>query len=254
MIKTLWMTVFYKPLYNALVFLVDHMPNYSIFLSVIILTIIVRFIIAPLSYKSIRTQLQTKALQPKLKALKKQFPDKQEQAQETLKLYREYGVNPFSSFMLMLVQFPIIIGLYWVFKDIGAGVDTNLLYSFVRNPEMINLQGFGIDLTKKSLVLAFLTGFTQYIYLSLSSAMKKDPNVKHETEQEKMMAMVGQSMKYTMPVMITIFAYIIGGAVALYWVTSNIFMIFQELYIQRKLKKEDIKDKGIIEAQIKEIA
>ncbi len=236
---TLWNTLFYRPLYNALVFLVDVLPNHSLFIAVIILTIMVRLIISPLSYKSIKTQLQTKALQPKLKKLKEEFPDKQEQAKETLKLYREYGVNPFSSFLLILVQFPIIIALYWVFRDGGVDINPETLYSFVSIPELVNVNTFGIDLAQKSYLLAFLTGFTQYIYLSISSAFRKDnSDTSEKSEQEKMMAMVGSSMKFTMPVMITIFAYIIGGAVALYWVTSNIFMIVQELFIQKKLKKK----------------
>lgn len=233
----LWNILFYKPLYNALIFFVNHVHDYSILISVIILTIIVKLIISPLSYKSIKTQLQTKALQPKLNKIKKEVADKQEQAKLTLALYKEHGVNPFSSFLVMLVQLPIVLALYWVFKDIGDGINSEILYSFITIPEKLNLITFGFDLTQKSYILAFLTGFTQYIYLSFSASMKKDKNTSGKSEQEKMMSMVGQSMKYTMPVMITFFSYVVGGAVALYWVTSNVFMIFQELYIQKKLKK-----------------
>ena len=237
---TLWNLIFYKPLYNALFFLVDVVPNNSLFIAVVILTIIVRLIISPLSLKAIKTQLKTKLLAPKLKEIKK-IEDKQEQAKKTLELYKEHGVNPFSSFALILIQLPIILALYWVFRDGGIEVDPSILYSFVQEPMTIVKDSFGLDLTQKSLILAFLTGLTQYIYLSTASTMKKDESVQASgTEQEKMMQMVQQSMKYMMPVMITIFAYIIGGAVALYWVTSNIFMIAQERYIQAKLKKNPI--------------
>lgn len=236
---TLWKLLIYKPLYNTLIFFVDTVPDYSMFIAVIILTIIVRFIIYPLSYKSIKTQIQTKKIQPELKKLKKEFTDKKEQAKKTLELYKKHGVNPFSSFLVMLIQLPIILALYWVFKDIGEGLDVSLLYNFISEPKSINLYTFGFDLTQKSYILAFLTGVTQFIYLSFSASMKKDKN-EDKSDQEKMMAMVGQSMKYTMPIMIAVFSYIIGGAVALYWVTSNVFMIFQELYIQKKLKKQEL--------------
>lgn len=237
---TLWNIIFYKPLYNGLFFLVDILPNNSLFIAVVILTIIVRLIISPLSYKAIRTQLKTKLLQPKLKEIKK-IEDKQEQAQKTLQLYKEHGVNPFSSFLLILIQLPIILALYWVFRDGGVEVDPTLLYSFVEVPEVVVKNTFGLDLTQKSILLAFLTGLTQYIYLSIASNMKKDESVKeHGTDQEKMMQSIQQSMKFVMPVMITVFAYIIGGAVALYWVTSNVFMILQERYIQMKLKKNPL--------------
>jgi len=237
----LWNTIFYNPLYNALVWLVDTLPNHSLFIAVIILTIIVRLIISPLSYKALKTQIQTKALAPKLKELKAKITDKQEQAKATFALYKEHGVNPFSSFLLILVQFPIIIALYWVFRDGGIEVDPEILYSFVSAPETIVSTMFGFDLAEKSYVLAFLTGLTQYIHLSRSASFgQMNTTGGTQTEQEKMMSMIGKSMKYTMPIMITIFAYIIGGAVALYWVTSNVFMIVQEWYIQRRLKQKQI--------------
>jgi YidC/Oxa1 family membrane protein insertase len=235
---TLWNIFFYKPLYNALFWLVDILPQNSLFIAVIILTIIVRLIISPLSYKSLRTQIKTKALQPKLKEIKKSISDKQEQARKTLELYKEHGVNPFSSFLLILVQFPIIIALYWVFKDGGLEIDPTLLYSFISQPENISLTHFGLDLAKKSYLLAALAGITQYIHVSRSASFKQMSDSDGQTEQEKMMAMVGKAMKYTMPIMITIFAYVIGGAVALYWVTSNIFMIVQEYFLQKKLAKQ----------------
>lgn len=235
----LWNLLFYKPLFNGLVFLVDALPNNSLFIAVVLLTILVRLIISPLSYKAIRTQIKTKKLQPKLREIKKTISDKQEQAKKTLEVYKEEGINPFSSFLLILVQFPIILALYWVFRDGGVEIDPESLYSFISIPENISFTTFGIDLGQKSILLAALTGITQYIHLSLSASFKDmGINDKDQTEQEKMFAMVGKSMKYTMPIMITIFAYIIGGAVALYWVTSNIFMIFQEKVIQNKLKKQ----------------
>jgi len=234
----LWNLIFYKPLYNALVFLVDALPNNSLFIAVVILTIIVRFIISPLSYKALKTQINTKALQPQINAIKEKFTDKQEQARETFALYKANGVNPFSSFLLILVQFPIIIALYWVFRDGGIEIDPTLLYSFVPNPENINLTSFGVDLTERNYLLAFLTGLTQYIHISRSASFKQSDTGSKKTQQEEMMAMVGKSMKYTMPIMITGFAFFIGGAVALYWVTSNIFMIIQETYIQKRLKEK----------------
>ncbi len=236
------MSLIYKPLYNALVFLVDYVYDHSMLISVIILTLIVRFLIYPLSYKSIKTQIQMKRIQPELDKIKKEIADKQEQAKATLELYKKNEVNPFSSFMVMLVQLPIILALYWVLKDISSnGVDPNLLYSFVSAPQNINLHTFGFDLTQKSIVLALLTGISQYIFLKKSTAMRQNNKEnENKSEQEKMMAMVGQSMKYSMPIMITFFSYVVGGAVALYWLVSNIFMIFQEISIQKKLKRKGI--------------
>jgi len=238
MITSLWNLFFYKPLYNALFWLVDVLPQNSLFIAVVILTIIVRFIISPLSYKALRTQIKTKALQPKLNEIKKTITDKQEQARATLELYKEHGVNPFSSLFLVLIQLPIILGLYWVFRDGGLEIDLTILYSFISAPENISLTTFGIDLAQKSYLLAALAGLTQYIHISRSASFKQMGDQGSQTDQEQMMAMVGKSMKLTMPIVITVVAYIIGGAVALYWVTSNIFMIIQEHFIQKKLQQE----------------
>ena len=173
---------------------------------------------------------------------------KQEQAKKTLEIYKKHGVNPFSSFLLLLVQFPIIIALYWVFRDGGLEVDPELLYYFVKIPGDIMRESLGIDLAGKSYILALLAGLTQYIHLSRSQSFKNQTaDDENASEQEKMMAKVGSSMKYFMPIMITVFAYIIGAAVALYWVTSNIFMIIQEHFIYKKINSQKDSDDGVID-------
>ena len=236
----MWNTFFFRPLYNSLVFLVDLFPYHNMLIAVIVLTVVVRFILAPLSYKSIKTQIQTKKIQPKLKEIKETISDKQEQARATLALYKENGINPFSNFFLLLIQFPIIIALYRVFQG-GIEFNPEILYSFVNLPETIKTIWLGLDLASKSYLLAFLAGFTQFLYVQFSTSMRSMTEKKeNQSEQEKMMAMVGSSMKYTLPVMITIFAYTLGAPIALYFLTSNVFMICQEFYIQKKLKQSNI--------------
>jgi YidC/Oxa1 family membrane protein insertase len=236
---SLWNAIFYLPLYNALSFLVGILPQHSLFLAVVLLTILVKFILWPLSYKAIRSQLKVKLLEPKLGEIRK-IEDKQEQAKKTLELYRENKVNPFSSFLLILVQLPIILALYWVFRDGGVTIDPSLLYSFIKEPASINTVFLGFDLTQKSIILAFLTGFTQYYYLATATATKQNKLSETATDQEKTMYAFQKSMQYMMPVMITVFSYIVGGAVALYWLTSNIFMIVQERFVQKKLKANPV--------------
>ena len=89
----LWNTLFYEPLYNALVWLIDVAPGHSLFLAVVMLTLVVRLIISPLSYRALRTQIKTKAIAPRVKAIKDTVKDKQEQARQTFALYKEEGVS-----------------------------------------------------------------------------------------------------------------------------------------------------------------
>jgi len=248
MITDIWNLLFYKPLYNTLIFLVSTLPFHSMFLAVIILTIIVRIILYPFSYKAIKTQIGMSAIQGKIKEIQKTYTDKQEQAKKTMEVYKEYGVNPFSSFVTILVQFPIIIALYKVFQDFSTkGLDKNLLYSFVQKPEFVNFSSFGVHLSEKSILLALLVGISQYIYLQYSSKLRKRFTKNHDKkgkgEKEKMMEKVGDSMKYTMPIFIAFIAYIAGGALALYWLISNLFLIFQEKLIYAGSQTEIIRIK-----------
>jgi YidC/Oxa1 family membrane protein insertase len=254
----LWNIIFYEPLYNALFWLVGVLPQNSLFIAVIILTIIVRVIISPLSYKALHTQIRTKTIQPELRAIKKETDNKQEQARKTLEVYKKNGINPFSGFLLLLVQFPIIIALYWVFRDGGLEIDPSILYSFVEVPASIMRESFGINLSEQSIVLALLAGVTQYIHLARSQSLNLGQTDESASEQEKMMAKIGSSMKYLMPIAIVFFAYFIGAAVSLYWVTSNIFMIIQEHFIYAKLRartsdstnKDDSVEAEIVEEKI----
>ncbi len=245
MIRKIWYILFYQPLYNALIFFVQVLPFHSMFLAVIILTIIVRIILYPLSYKAVKTQIGMQLMKGEMKEIQERYKeDKQEQAKKTMELYRKYGVNPFSSFLVMLVQFPLIIALYKVFIDFSKyGIKEDVIYPFITKPEMVNFSSFGVHLAEKSIVLALLVGISQYFYFRVSEKVKEQFQTgEKESVKDDPMQMVGKSMKYTMPIIVTIFSYMLGGALALYWFVSNLFLIAQEWYIgKRMLKSESVK-------------
>ena len=233
----LWTTLFYNPLYNALVFLISVVPWHDVGLAVIILTLIVKLVLFPLSKKSIVSQIKMKKLEPELGKIKENFKDKQEQAKRTMALYKENKINPFSGFFLILIQLPIIFALYFVFFR-GLSFDENILYSFIKVPDQINFNFVGlIDMHSKSLFLAVLAGLTQFIQTKISMQASKPESAEKSFKNELMKSMQIQ-MKYVLPVFIGFVAYQISAAVALYWVTSNIFTIGQELFVVRKIKKE----------------
>ena len=110
----------------------DVFPWIDAGIAVIILTIIVRLILFPLSKKAIVTQVRMKEIEPELNRLKQTVPDKQQQALKVMDLYKEKGVNPFSSFLVLFIQLPVIYALYSIFIKSGLPVvKTALLYSFV---------------------------------------------------------------------------------------------------------------------------
>jgi len=236
--KTIFHTIFYQPMYNALVFLVDILPGGSVGLAVIILTLLVKFILFPLSQKSVMTQVKMRKIEPELKKIKELHKNnQQEMTKKTMELYKQEGVNPFSGCFLLLLQLPVIFALYYVFMA-GLKFDSSILYSFVSLPVALNSVFLGIDLAKKSLILAILAGISQYYQIRLSlPALPQKTSKEPLSFQEEFAKNMNVQMKYIFPVLVIFISYSISSAIALYWIISNLFAIGQELYVRRKTKE-----------------
>jgi YidC/Oxa1 family membrane protein insertase len=241
MIGAAFHTWIYEPIYNALVYFVDVVPNHDIGIAVIIVTIIVRIILYPLAKKAIRSQIAMKAIQPELEELKKKFKDKpEEQGRAMFALYRERKVNPFSGILLLLIQLPILLGLYFVFAQGGfPTVKPDILYSFVQVPENVNMYFLGlIDMGGKSIILAVLVAVTQAMYTRLSmgpTVARTAPKSNEEISfSDEMARSFDVQARYVLPLVIGVVSYFVAAAAPLYWVTSNLFMIGQELLAGRR--------------------
>jgi YidC/Oxa1 family membrane protein insertase len=220
-------------MYNFLVFLVDILPGGNIGLAVIILTILIKLALFPLSQKSIATQVKMRKIEPEMKRIKEKYKDQKEQAQKIMELYKEHKLNPFSGCFLMLLQLPVIFALYYVFLQ-GFKFDAVALYSFVHIPETVNTYFLGINLLGKSVVLALIAGASQYYQLRLAMpAVVPTEKGKEPTFQEEFTRNMTLQMKYIFPVMVFFIAYTISSAIALYWIVSNLFAIAQELYVRK---------------------
>lgn len=248
MISGIYHEFIYQPLYNGLVFLIAHLdPIIGVGGVVIIFTILVKTALFPLSRKALQGQIKMKELEPALAKIRKEFKgNPQEMSAQTMKVYKENKLNPFSSILLLLIQIPIIIALYRIFLTGGLPeIHTDILYSFIKIPgQVVDMVFLGIDITKKSLILALLAGITQYFQVKFSipnakttDIVPKDSNEKPEFATEMTKAMNTQ-MKYVLPVIVVIIAYTVNAAIALYWTTSNIFAIVQEVLVRRKLKSK----------------
>lgn len=236
MLQNIWDVTLYKPLVNSLAFLVSIVPGADIGIAIIILTILVKLILSPLSHKSIVSQAEMKKLEPQLAEIKKSGKSKEEQAKMTMQLYKDNKVNPFSGCLLTILQIPIIFALYYVFFK-GISFDHSLLYSFIKQPENVNMHFLGLlDVGGKSIVLALLAGVSQYFqaHFMPKSATPTKSFSENLTFQESLAKSMHLQMKYIFPVVVTFIAYSISGAVALYWITSNIFTIGQQIYAEKK--------------------
>jgi len=223
-----------------LVLLLNTLPWLDLGLSIVLFTIIVKLILFPLSQKSVRTQAKIKKIEPKINEIKEKYKDKQEQAIKTMELYKEENINPFSGFLLILVQIPIIFALYFIFLRGGfPEIHTDILYSFVRVPGQINTVFLGLfDVTQKSLILALIAGLTQFLQAKLASPITPNSSSNKGGLGADFAKSMSLQMKYVFPVIIFFIAWNISAAIALYLSTSNIFMIGQEIYAKRAIKSE----------------
>lgn len=184
-------------------------------------------------------------IQPKLNELKKKYgDDKQRFAQETINIYKEHKVNPFGSCLPLLLQIPILIGL---FNVIQSGLDPNnsyLLYDGLKNFDISQVQTvfLGIlDLTKVNFwVLPVIVGVLQYLQMKLSFA-RKQPQPTDKSEME----VANKTMTYIMPVMIAFFTASVPSGVGLYWAFSTIYGIVQQMVINKQAEQEHTQIKVI---------
>lgn len=241
MFSFIWHTFFFDPIYNGLVFFIDVVPGGDVGLAIIGTTVVVKLILLPLSLKATRTQRLMRELEPKLKEIKEKFKDKrEEQARAMMEVYKEAGLNPFASILLIFIQIPIIISLYLSVYS-GGGVklpdiNVDLLFAFIPTPETVNMLFVGmIDMAGKSLPLAILAGATQFVHAQMSFPKPEprkegaEPNFKDDFARTMQM-----QMRYVMPVIITVIAYTISAAIALYFVVSNLMSIAQEVFAKRE--------------------
>lgn len=228
-------TFFFDPLYNFLIVLFKILPWADAGILVIILTILVRLIIFPLSKKAILTQVKMAEIGPQLAEIKEKYKNQtEEQAKRTLALYKEKGVNPFSGILVIAIQIPIILALYQIFLHFPE-INTTFLYSFITAPNSINTLFIGlVDITEKSLVIALLAAVSTFFQFQIS--MKSVAKPTGNSFGNNLTRSMQTQMKYFFPVIVFFIAYNISGVIALYWLTTNLFTIGQEIFVRNKLK------------------
>lgn len=235
-------SLFYDPIYNLLVSIINHIPGGDIGIATIIVTCIVKIVLFPLSKKATKTQLKMKALEPELAKIKEQYGQNREEfGRKTLEFYRKNDLNPFASFFLILIQLPIIIALAYIFISGGLPlIKSELLYSFVATPTAVSTLFFGlVDVSKTSIILSVLAGLAQFVQIRLSVPAytpTKDLS-KGSTFSDDLAKSMNVQMRYVMPVFMFLVCLSVSGAVALYWITGSLFTIGQELYFRRTIKK-----------------
>jgi YidC/Oxa1 family membrane protein insertase len=207
------------------------LPGQDFGIAVIVLTLLIRVVFFPLSIKAIKSQRAMSFINPQLAAIKEKFKnDKTAQSAAIMKLYKDNNINPFAGCLPLLIQLPILIALYSAFNTGFQPEKLTLLYDFIKNPGIINKMFLGIvDISVKNPFLTLMTGGLQFIQSRQSTA---NTNPSGQGLSKEMSALNSQ-MLYFFPVLIIIIGWNMPAALLLYWITTTVFSIFEQIYIKK---------------------
>ena len=180
-------------------------------------------------------------IEPEINEIKLKYKnDKKLQAEKTMLLYKEKGINPFAGILLMLIQLPILIALYLVFLKGGLPIiDQTTIYSFTKIPDIINMNLFGVSVADKSIIFALFVAITQFLQMQITIPQTKKKETKDGEKSnftDELAKSMNMQMKYVMPVIMFFIAKSFPLVVSLYLITSSLFAIGQELYVRNRYK------------------
>jgi YidC/Oxa1 family membrane protein insertase len=207
--------IFQEPLRWLIVTLTDLTLNYG--LAIVLFTLIIRTVLAPLYVAQIRSSRKMMQLSPKLKELQKKYgKDREALTRETMALYREYNHNPALGCVLPLVQLPILWSLFLVLRDIASKAPA--LHHDVYASGFLWMTSLGHP--DQLHILPIVAGITQWITQRMMLQPTSDPQQRQ----------VNQIMQF-LPLMIVAFAWAYPSGLAVYWVVSNFYMMLLQYFI-----------------------
>ncbi len=227
------------PIFNLLMVLDRILGDFG--LAIIVLTLIVKLILFPLTMKQLKSMKATQALQPQLSEIKKKYAkDQKAQMEATQALYKEYGMNPLAGSCLpLLIQLPVLFGLFYALSAVLTSAHTvhdinKLLYPFIPPfTTMPNLHSVFIypfyhiplNVPDPTHILPILAALATFVQLRMSQP-KTQPGATPDATQTQM-----KLMQYISPLMVGFFGWNYAAGLALYWTVSSVFAIFQQYFV-----------------------
>jgi YidC/Oxa1 family membrane protein insertase len=220
-----WNTILLRPMLNFLV-LVSHYLLGNFGIAIIVLTILLRILMLPLTMRQLQSSKAMQLMQPKLNELQKKYAkDRPKLGQETLKLYKEAGINQTGCVFSILSQFPIWVALYQSVVQALAytpenlfGLSKQLYYPMVLQEAVpINHHFLWLDLTRGDIVMVFLVGGSAWV-------LTKMTYMPTGTQQRLM----NRVMLWALPLFFAFLAFTLPSGLSLFWLTTNVIgMILQ---------------------------
>jgi len=192
-------------------------------LAIIVLTILVKLILWPLTAQATRSQKKMQSLQgPMAKLREKHKGNSQKLNQEMMKFYKEHKVNPFAGCWPILIQIPIFLGMFWMLRSAAELYGQSFLWAtdLSEQDHVGQIQGFSLN------ILPILMVVTQWLQMKLNP-MQMGPELSDAQR-------INAKMMRFMPFMFLIFLYFFSSALVLYWTVQNLMTIFQTLITKNK--------------------
>lgn len=247
-------SIIVQPLLNILFVIDAAVPGNDFGVSVVILTLLIRFALYPLASKQLHSQKALSAIQPDIDRLKKKHKNNPKALHEaTLELYKEKEIKPFASCLPLLIQMPFLLGLFYVFLKFREtsflalteeGIlgqiypfveEISFVSHFIASNDTLSTVSLGlVDLSQPVIPLAIAAGALQFVQSKMLMPKKKS-----EDPTAKMMA----QMLYIFPILTIAVAITLPSALPLYWSVTTIFAIVQQYFIiNRDVEKLEEKD------------
>lgn len=235
--SVLYTQFLWRPLFNGLVASYTVFPIHDLGIAIILLTFLIRLVLAPFMFKAQHTQRQLANLQPEVKKIQEEHrDDRHAQGKAMMRLYAEHRVNPVWGIATLIVQIPILITLFNVFRQGLNPSYFSYLYSFVPHPQTLSTIGFGIfDLSRggiQGLFFGVVAAATQFFYTKLTLVTPTT-----STKKGDFASMMAFQTKYLFPLLVLGWSYTLPSALTLYWTVLNIFGIIQELIVHKFISK-----------------
>lgn len=195
-------------------------PNYSYGIAIILVTGIIRVLLLPLNIKQTRSTVKMNEIQPEVQKLQAKYKnDPQKSQEELMKLYKEKGVNPMGGCLPLLIQWPILIALYYVFNNLSGINGVHFLW--IRD---LGAGATFIDPIHNwaTWILPLLSAGTQYY----SGLLMAPPGDSAQAKQSS-------TMNLSMSVFMIFISWKLKAALVLYWVISNLFQIGQTIVFKK---------------------
>ncbi|MBU1131485.1 YidC/Oxa1 family membrane protein insertase [Patescibacteria group bacterium] len=238
MLIEIYNTVLYEPIFNLLVFFYNIVPGHDLGLAIILFTILIKLILSPFFVQSIKAQRSMQSIQPKIDDLKEKYKgDKEKMGPAMMELYKKEKVNPFSSCLPLLIQMPILIAVFQVFRKGLVNGSFELVYPFIANPGSMDPIAFGIiDLSQKSIVLAVLAGAAQFWQSRMMMAKRKN----QPAPKSAMASAMGKQMMYILPFITVYFGSQFPAGLTFYWFLTTLLGALQQLIVFKKMDKQEL--------------